>query len=298
MLRRLNLIFLIILLLFKTVPVFGLESEEIIIKMPHGTVNWSKGTIQATGIGVFPPKGADEHQAQQTAESTAKIAARKNLLQIIGEINIDSETTVKDIFTVNPTIKIQILQMVSALDPIDTVKELPGGTFRVTLQLGLRGKISRLVLPAEIKQIKPIKPIAPANKAGSIKVGNTKQSIQNSQSKPILHTGMIVNAKGLRDARPAMVPTIVDESGQEIYGPAFVSREFAVLAGITGYSRNLVSAQNDPRVRYNPLIVKGLKTKTIDGSVIVVSNSDASKLRAASEHLSFLRKCRVIIVLD
>ena len=188
--------------------------------------------------------------------------------------------------------------MVSALEPTETVRNLSDGTFKVTLQLGWRGKFSRLVLPAEIKQIKPIKPIPPANKTASIKDGDTKQSPQISQSKTIIHTGMIVNAKGLRDVRPAMVPTIVDESGQEIYGPAFVSREFAVLAGISGYSRNLVSAQNDPRVRHNPLIVKGLKTKTFDGSVIVVSNSDASKLRAASENLSLLRKCRVIIVLD
>jgi len=57
-------------------------------------------------------------------------------------------------------------------------------------------------------------------------------------------------------------------------------------------------ARSDPRVRPNPLIVKGLKTKSPGRSVIVVSNADAAKLRSASEHLSFLRQCRVIIVVD
>jgi hypothetical protein len=57
-------------------------------------------------------------------------------------------------------------------------------------------------------------------------------------------------------------------------------------------------AQNHQRVTNKPLIVKGLRTIGTGSPVIVISNADASKLRSSSEHLSFLKKCRVMIVVD
>ena len=109
---------------------------------------------------------------------------------------------------------------------------------------------------------------------------------------------MIVDAKGLSEVKPAMVPKIVDETGKEIYGPAFVSREYAIQSGMTRYMKDIALARENVRVNPNPLIVKGLKTKSLGRSVIVVSNADASKLRHASENLSFLKQGRVIILLD
>ena len=151
--RCLNLIFLIIILLLSATTVFGTESEDIVTTAPNGIVNWTQATIRATGIGVFSRKRADDYQAQQTAELTAKKAAANNLLQILSGIRIDSKTTVGDILKDKPPIKAEVRQMVSALEPIETVKNLSDNTFEVTLQLALRGKFSRLVLPAEIKQI-------------------------------------------------------------------------------------------------------------------------------------------------
>lgn len=296
--RHLILIVLSTLLLLGTRTIFGNASEDIITSTPNGTVNWTKATLQATGIGVFPRQRPDLTENQLILESNAQKAAGDNLLQLLSELRIDSQTTVADVFRDNPYIKMEVVQMINNLEPIKTVRNLSKDTVQVTLQFELRGKFSRLILPADIKQIKPIKPIAPTSKEASDTNGSPTQIKQHSQSKAIIHTGLIVDAKGLKNVKPTLVPRIVDESGQEIYGPAFVSREFAVLTGISGYSRNLTVAQNSPRVRYHPLIVKGLKTNTIDSAMIVVSNSDASKLRAASENLSFLRKCRVIIVLD
>ena len=95
-----------------------------------------------------------------------------------------------------------------------------------------------------------------------------------------------------------MVPVIVDEKGREVYGPAFASREFAVQEGMCGYSRDIQAANQDPRVIGNPLTVKGLRTADELSATIVISNADATKIKSASEHLSFLKKCRVIILVD
>ncbi|NQT10001.1 MAG: hypothetical protein HQ573_02380, partial [Desulfobacteraceae bacterium] len=46
------------------------------------------------------------------------------------------------------------------------------------------------------------------------------------------------------------------------------------------------------------LTVKGLRTEGHGRSDIVISNADASRLRSASEHLTFLKKCRVMVVVD
>ena len=95
-----------------------------------------------------------------------------------------------------------------------------------------------------------------------------------------------------------MVPVLMDESGQEVYGPAYVSREFAVQRGMCRYIRGMDDSANLPRVAPNPLFVKGLRTVSKGSCDIVISNTDASKLRGASSHLEFLKQCRVVIVLD
>jgi hypothetical protein len=95
-----------------------------------------------------------------------------------------------------------------------------------------------------------------------------------------------------------MAPKVLDETGKEVYGSAYVSREFAVQQGMSGYARDLTAAQSNPRVTNNPLTVKGIRTEGSGRSDIVVSNGDASRLRGVSENLSFLKKCRVMIVVD
>jgi hypothetical protein len=95
-----------------------------------------------------------------------------------------------------------------------------------------------------------------------------------------------------------MSPKIFDEYGQEVYGPGYVSREFVVQEGMAGYAKDLTAAQTNPRVTEEPFTVKGLRTEGPGRSNIVISNADAAKIRSASENLSFLKKCRVMIVLD
>jgi hypothetical protein len=95
-----------------------------------------------------------------------------------------------------------------------------------------------------------------------------------------------------------MAPKILDKNAREVYGSAFVSREYAVQQGMCGYSKDLEKAQSDLRVGDNPLTVKGLRTGGAQNSDVIISNVDASRLRSASENLSFMKKCRVILVVE
>jgi hypothetical protein len=51
-------------------------------------------------------------------------------------------------------------------------------------------------------------------------------------------------------------------------------------------------------VTNNPVSLKGIKTEGPGRSDIVISAADAEKIRSASDSLGFLKKCRVMIVLD
>jgi hypothetical protein len=67
---------------------------------------------------------------------------------------------------------------------------------------------------------------------------------------------------------------------------------------MSGYAKEVGAAQRNQRVTNNPLTVKGLRTEGPGRSDIIISNADASMLRSASENLSFMKKCRVMIVVD
>ena len=95
-----------------------------------------------------------------------------------------------------------------------------------------------------------------------------------------------------------MSPRIIDEKGQEVYGSMNVDREYAVQQGMSGYARDLTAAQSNARVTNSPATVKGLRTEGAGRSDIVIANADAERIRASGDNQGFLKKCRVMIVLD
>jgi hypothetical protein len=162
------------------------------------------------------------------------------------------------------------------------------GTVEVWSQMKLNGGFTQLILPPEIRQIESIQQVMPGK--------NSRQLSATSRSSEI-YTGMVVDARGIQ-AIPVIAPRILDENLEEVFGPTYASREFAVQQGVARYATNIWQAKFDLRVSDNPIIVKALKTTWPGRCDFIISNSDANKLRSASEHLLFLRECRVIIVLD
>jgi hypothetical protein len=107
----------------------------------------------------------------------------------------------------------------------------------------------------------------------------------------------VIDARGFQ-ARPAISPKVFDENGAEVYGTLIVKKEYAIQQGISGYARDLTSAQSNPRVTDNPMTVKAISAEGTGKTDFKISNDDAKNIRAAKQNLSFLQKCRVMIVLD
>ena len=275
-----KLFFVLTLVLLLTFSVFGYtdNSKDVIELMENGSINWSRGVVQAKGIGIPQTKKSENSNAQTVALTDAKLNAFRIILEIIRELRINGTAVVGDYAIQDSAIMSKIESMVKNAKVVKK-EYLTDGTVKIEMEVNLRGGFAQLVLPNDIKPLDSITFVT-----------------TNKTSSPVF-TGLVVDAKGL-GVRPVMVPRILDENNQEVYGSAFVSREYAVQQGMSGYARNLKEILDNQRVADHPLVVKGLKTLGPGGSEIVISNADASKLRSTSESLYFMKKCRVIIVID
>ena len=270
---------LVILFVFPVI-VYSQDWQGVVQQQTNGSVNWGNGVIQATGIGVPPEQSFGKPNARPMALRAARLVAYRNLLEIIQGVRINSTTLVRNFAVENDVVMSKIQGMVKGAQVVKR-EYLSDGTVEVTVQMNLQGGFSQLVLPRDIKPVDTIIPMTPPASAPSLSV----------------FTGLVVDARGL-NVRPAMSPKVYDENGQEVYGSAFVSREYAVQQGMSGYAKDVASAVNNSRVTDNPVVVKGIKARGPGNCDIVISNADASKLRSAAEHLSFMKQCRVMMVVD
>jgi hypothetical protein len=266
-------------LFFLLCPRVG-DSEQVqnyVENFKNGTIDWTTGSATAKGISAPPAKPEDMAQAQAQAKRTALIAAMRNLLEIIYGIRIDSHTVIKDLVLKSDVTRTQVEDYLQGVADIAYMSE---GPVEATVTVGLRDRFANLFLPESIKPIQTI-----------------EQEGALPRSQGGVYTGLVVDARGIR-AKPAMSPKIVDEGGNELYGSSYVSRDYAVAQGMVGYAKDLAAAQENDRVGPSPLIIKGIRTAATGVSDIVISDADAAKIRREGENLSFLKRCRVMIILD
>jgi len=270
------------------------EKSDVIEQFEKGHINWSTGTFTSRGIGVPPEKNEEKSsETLQKALNQARADALKNMLEIVLQTRVNSLQHVRSIASESDMIMAKVESLVKVAKA--TKQEyLSDGTVNVTMQMNVHGGFAQFVLPEEIKQIEPIKTVTKKDKTPD-ETPDTAPEGQRAAAE--IFTGLVVDGRGIQFA-PAMVPVIVDEKGREVFGSAFASREFAVQQGMSGYSKNMQAASQDQRVAGNPLTVKGLRTADNKTSTIIISNADATKIKSASEHLSFLKKCGVMIVID
>ena len=267
---------------FTQEKVSGSQWTQIVEQMgDKGKINWSEGYIEAVGIGAPPERYIGKPQARPMAMRAAKVDAYRNLLEATKGVRVDSTTVVKDFTVESDTINAAVEGLVRGAKVVNQ-DYLSDGTVEVTLRMPMAGGFAQVIVPKALEKKPEAAPPAPP--AGPAPSGD-------------VFTGMVVDARGLQ-ARPAMAPKVLDENGKEVYGSMNVDKEFAVQQGMSGYARDLTAAQSNPRVTNNPVSVKGVKTEGPGKSDIVISNADADKIRGAADNMTFLKKCRVMIVLD
>lgn len=250
-----------------------------------GLVNYQDGYIESVGTGAPPEQYYGKPQARPMALRAAQVDAYRNLLEVVQGVQIDSKTTVKDFVVESDVINTAISGMVKNAQIVKK-EYLSDGTVEVTVRMPLSG-VAKAIIPQTIAD----------DKKEDMKDHKPAPFSKKHAPKDEVYTGLVIDGQGLQ-GRPAMSPKIFDENGAEVYGTLIVKRDYAVSQGICGYARDLTAAQSNARVTSNPLTVKAVSAQGAGMSEFIISNDDANKIRAAKENLTFLQKCRVMVVLD
>jgi hypothetical protein len=251
----------------------------------RGLVNYEDGYIEAVGTGAPPEQYYGKPQGRPMALRAAQIDAYRNLLETVQGVQIDSQTTVKDFAVESDVINASVSGLVKGASVVDK-SYLSDGTVEVTVRMPLSGVV-RAVIPKIIAD----------DKKTDIQEHKPVPFSKKPAPKDEVYTGLVVDARGFQ-ARPAISPKIFDEDGSEIYGTLLVKKDYAIKQGISGYARDVTAAQSNPRVTDNPMTVKAVRAQGAAMTELIISSDDAKKIRSAKDNLSFLQKCRVMIVLD
>lgn len=241
-----------------------------------GSINWGDQTVMATGIGTPNPRLSPAQQ-RTSALTAARIDAYRRLLEIVKGVNITSETVVNNSMVESDVIRMTVEGTLKGFRQVGPPRYMEDGTIELDVEVSLTGKILGVLLPPTgSKQVEMEKEDIPSNPSGS-------------------YTGMVVDCRGL-GVQYALAPRLLDESGEEVYGPDWVDRETATEIGIAQYGTQ-ESAFSD-RVGDNPLKVKGLRAAGSSNCDVVISAADAVVLSSTDENLLFMDQCKVAFLVD
>ncbi|MFO7840249.1 MAG: hypothetical protein R6X08_12215 [Desulfosalsimonadaceae bacterium] len=241
-------------------------------------INWTGFTICATGRGEGQSLGQRCYDPYK-AMARARQRAYRVLLQTAKSVRLTAVKSVGAFLQNNDRLLARFENLVKKAE-VTNREFLSTGPVELTLELSMTGEFASMVLPDTVTRLEAIESSQPpADKDGSS------------------YTGLLVDARGL-SVSPSMCFQLLDEEGEEVYGPAYSSREHVIEAGMCRYVAGISRAKDDPRIGDNPLMIKGIRLRRPGGTDIIISDTDASRLRGEVEHLAFLRRCRVIVVMD
>ena len=232
-------------------------------------VDWERMVIKATGSGAPDLRAPNIAVARLGAERAARMDAMRNILENLQGVQINAGSTVGGVMDSDSAVKAKVEGVVRNFRVVDTRYYADGGV-EVDVEMSILGEIASALMP-------PTTPVE-----------------TRAEGEPA-NSAVIVDASGM-SLTPALAPRILDERGNEVYGPASVRSEAVAERGVVSYRRSLEAARAEKEsVGENPLVVRAIEAK---GTDLVITNADASLLRGESRNLSFLAEGRVVFVVD
>ncbi|OQB55600.1 MAG: hypothetical protein BWX99_01189 [Deltaproteobacteria bacterium ADurb.Bin151] len=250
----------------------ALPESEWVEKTGRGQVNWTAGYIEAAGAGAPPNRDAGIVEARPAAFRAARAEACRNLLKTAMFVQVDSSNTIKDLAQDNEILQTQLEGFMQGSQVADQ-EYRSDDTAQVTLRIPLYGNLSQIVVPKVLKQKNSGQPFGAAS------------LVEKTSC-----IGLVVDARGV-GARPAMLPGIRTENGTEISDAFKQEFEAGVLKGLCVYTR-------DQHASAGLVRVKAIRAGGPGESDLIISNADAEKIQGALEQKTFMKNCRIMIVLD
>ncbi len=312
------------------------ERGEVIETVGNGWIDWSRGIILAKGSGAPPREARNIAQARLMTERAALTDARRNLLEVLKGVRVDSSTLVENFMVKDDQIRLQAEGFIQGSVEVRRFRKyLSDGAIEITVAVDLAGDFISLMLQAATEARKGVEkapsedkpgpspsppPIAPPAAAAvpekkpepafppAVAVPEKKPEPPPAPTKvppkPLPspadlppYTGVVLDARGL-GMKPALLIRVLDEGGTELYRGGYVPQEKAAQNGLALFSRDLTAAQTNPRVGKNPLTLKGSKVDPATPSDIILAEENARKMAPYAQKGTFLEDCRVMVVLE
>ena len=243
-------------------------------------IDWVNKTITT--------EGAAYGKNKLMAKRGAKTDARRNLIEALKEIRVDSKTTMRDLEVEEDLVVPQASGYIKQawFDDNSVEYERDGEKWMCTISITmpLLGEYSQAVLPSG-KSKGTAETKAPAYEPTS--------TPPPPPAKP--YTDLVID---LRDNKvvPSMAPKIVTKDGAVIYDMSRVSRQYATEMGVVGYIKKVGNPQSMIRIGDNPLVIKAQGTTGMTPSDAVVDGDGAELISSLNQKI--LKECKVAFLID
>lgn len=258
----------------------GLALAQVEQQIGTGMVDWTTQSVKATGVGAINPKLPPSAQ-RKNALRAAQLDAMRNMIETLNGVLLTSETTVENAMMSSDIIKTRVEGIVKNFRFTSKPRYMSDGSVEIDMEMLLYGKVGDALYPESMGGKTPTFANLPPD--------------FNAQE-PETYTGLIIDATGT-DAVPAMVPNVLDESGEGVYGQDFVPREAAVTYGVAAYAKSMDEARrNVERVGTNPLVIRAVRASGLNKADLVISDNDVDKVATIADNTEIYEKCRVLII--
>lgn len=274
-----------------------------------GRIDWTKGSITATGLGAVPRNETNDAVAYLRARGYAKAEALKNMFMVIDHIHIDAHTIGKDYVETNSEIRTELEGIIKGAQVVGERQIHVGRDTMVEVTISSRmygdGSVASVLLPAEIKH-EHSAPEPPSDSAGTPPDENTSERPSyhvQPEAEPAPdagehYTSLIVDCRGYRVTRD-MSPKIRRTDGSEVWGTVNVDPDFAIEHGIVRYAHSISQARQLSRSGDRPLVIHAVSPSNSPVQAdAVISDEDANRLLQLNGRDGFLDHFNVIFVVD
>ena len=262
----------------------GVALAQVVQDVPGkaGDIDWTQQSVTATGIGALNPKLPQSAQ-RKNALRAAQLDAMRNMVETLNGVVLTSETTVENAMVNSDVIKTRVEGIVKNFRFTSKPRYMSDGSVEIDMEMLLTGKVGDALLPEQMGEKKPAFASLPSN---------------FNYSEPQPWTGLIIDATEVSGVEPAMVPNVLDESGEGVYGQDFVPRESAVNYGVAQYAKSVDDARRmTDRVGANPLVIKAIRASGLNKSDLVISDKDVETVATISDNTDVYEQCKVVIVI-
>lgn len=258
-----------------------------------GSVNWEKGAeadVEAWGVGL-PPVNMPAERGAALALRAATVDAYRQLAEIIKGVQVDSETTMRDLSVESDVVTAKVEALVQGARVVEKVVN-KDGSYSVKVAVPLYGvkSVAAVVIPEANKDLLPQE---------TPEISEDYTPAPEVKAQAASYTGVVVDAAGL-GLEGTFSPVIYDVNGRAIYGMRNIDKDFAISKGMVEYYNDLQTATVNSRAGSNPLVVKAVSVRGGGNSVnpvnVVVSVEDGDKILYANEKSGMLENKAVAFV--